>query len=162
MRVLLVDSHQKQAWAWNDQAQGEPERRIPKEVAYDSLPAAFLSPFYYAKWLNQQTFGISLSTFPVEKATDYALSMAVHEAFHARMESAFQFPPQEGRSRWNEYPLDTEPRYLREMIIRSLKRALQSKNPENWLAAAAYWHEQYKTRWPDDAAATHHHPRRAT
>lgn len=78
---------------------------------------------------------------------------ASHELVHFYHQQDLA-PESEGEGRAQDYPLQTRPRLLRQMIYHNLVQAVDNEGEsDKFLRRAAYWHNQWKTEFPEEYKA---------
>lgn len=142
VQTLLVNNDRKTACLWNGSGTGD-----IAQIGYTSLPEE-LHKFGWneAQWKNQKATSIVLDDY--SKDPTGVIELFGHESFHLV-----------NQSNWNRnssmffrgdlYPEDWKPRYIRRMIMRALFKALVTGD-RGALGAAAYWHQKYRSEFPQD------------
>lgn len=144
-QFLAVDHIGREAWLvrGNDLAIRFAKFAEITPVSYESLPVPFSqagSVFAAGNLEGQQTFSVSR-----RRGADTvggAVRLAVHEVFHYTGQSRFVLP-RASAGRGLILPEDAELRYLRRMLLISLKDALVQGRS---LSTAAHWFQKIKQR----------------
>ncbi len=136
-QVLFISNVEGQAFLWNDQVGGRhtPPRITAVDVA--SLEASWRSPsFTTGDFHGAPTLAVNL-----DQPEDLALSLALHEGFHALSgQAAWPFTRQGARE--TPYPEDWRPWYERSQLEHSL-HAVALSDGQDSLGAAAHWLGQF-------------------
>lgn len=105
-----------------------------------------------AAQLREETTGLTSPNVPA-----FAFELATHEQFHSYVQLGKQPWASLGKLSESEdgrdelYPLQAEPRLQRAMVYNSLLSAYQQpEQRKKHLAAAAYWHDQWATKYPKE------------
>lgn len=156
-QVVIVDSAQGRAWIWNDQSLGHGQGGLA-EIDFHALPASLQEMLGDGTFRGNPAMSVDIALFPDAAGQVSTPSFIIHELFHERIQKPkFVLPTQPDTERWPRYPLSAEPRYLRNELIESLRRAFLAASPSERQAAlseAAYWHVTYKSRFPQEALET--------
>lgn len=167
--LLLTDG--TQTWAIDTSSR---QKVASEALAAGKVPVPDPGGFALAKWkgrnavavrlptaeaaakLRQETTGLTSPNVP---AFDFEL--ATHEQFHTYVQlgdepwaSLGKLQEQGEGSRDELYPLQAEPRLQRAMVYNSLLSAYQEpERRQEHLAAAAYWHTRWATKYPQEEKA---------
>jgi|GEM_PF-5481482 len=154
--IVLVDSRKKQAWIWAGAAD-------LSAIDYSGLGPDYTLPRYNFTTRNgKRALVVSLSDTERSNRsgqpslTDFAIQLGFHEGFHWFEQYRTYWPSLstgEKNDRSELFPAESEPRYLRRMLLLALRDAFVGADQNVGLNAAAYWYEKWKSKYPQEAAS---------
>lgn len=147
--VFKLDDEKKVEEAWSFDTQGS--KKLSREDLKDLTPP---DPGQYSEATFKDRTAIFLSvddsTIKNDPDANDLYRFASHEPVHFYHQQDITLHDS-GASRSQEYPINPEPRILRQMAYHNMVKAYENpKERETYLRYAKYWHDQWKQKFPNE------------